>query len=52
MVSLLGIGLVERFRADLELQVFHQFEDVVVALVYEDVLVTNGVVALLIVEVE
>ena len=52
MVSLLGVGLVETLRTNLELEVFHKFEDMVVALVDGEVEVAKGVVALLIVYIE
>ena len=52
VVGLKGIGLVERLRAHLEAQVFHLFEDMVVALEEDDVLVADGVVAFLVVEIE
>ena len=52
MVSLLGVGLVEALRTNLELEVFHKFEDMVVALVDGKVEVAKGVVALLVVYIE
>ena len=52
VVGLLGVGLIERLGTDLEAEVFHELVDVVGALEYEDVLVADGVVALLVVEVE
>ena len=51
MVCLLGVGLVERLWAYLEAEVFHEFENVVGTLEQEDVLVADGVVALLVVKV-
>ena len=51
MIGLLGVGLIERLGADLETEIFHQFEDVVVALEDEDVLVADSVVALLVVKI-
>ena len=52
MVGLLGVGLIERLGTDLEAEVFHELVDVVGALENEDVLVADGVVALLVVEIE
>ena len=49
MVSLLGIGLVETLRTHLELQVFHQFVDMVVALEEAEFQVVDGIVSLLVV---
>ena len=49
MVGLFGICLVEGFRTNLELQVFHQFEDVVAALEGLDLLIADGVITLLVV---
>ena len=51
VVSLLGIGLVETLRTNLELKVFHQLVDMIDALEHHDVLIADGVVALLIVEI-
>ena len=51
MIGLVGIGLVEGLRPHLELQVFHQFVDVVIALEHQYILVADGVVALLVVQV-
>ena len=51
MVSLLGIGLVETLRTYLELQVLHQFEDMVVTLEEAEFQVVDGIVALLVVHV-
>ena len=51
MIGLLGVGLIERLGADLETEVFHLFEDMVVALEDEDVLVADSVVALLVVKI-
>ena len=51
VISLLGVGLVETLRTDLEAQVFHRLEDVVVALEHREVEVAEGVVALLVVDV-
>ena len=49
MVGLFGICLVEGLRANLELQVFHQFKDMVAALEGLDLLIADGVVTLLVV---
>ena len=49
VVSLLGIGLVETLRTYLELQVFHQFEDMVVALEEAELQVVDGIISLLVV---
>ena len=51
VVSLLGIGLVETLRTYLELQVFHQFVDMVVALEEAEFQVVDGIVALLVIHV-
>ena len=51
VISLFGVGLVEGFRAYFETKIFHQFEDMVLALEDEDILIADGVVALLVVEV-
>ena len=51
MIGLLGVGLVEGLGTDLETEVFHQFEDMVIALEDKDVLVTDGVVAFLVVKI-
>ena len=51
VVGLLGVGLVERLWSDLEFQVLHEQEDMVIALEELDVLVANGVVALLVVKI-
>ncbi|CDA56888.1 unknown [Prevotella sp. CAG:604] len=49
VVSLLGIGLIETLRTYLELQVFHQFKDMVVALEKTQFQIIEGIVALLVV---
>ena len=49
MVSLLGVGLIERFRTNLESQVFHRLDDVVITLEDMHVEIAECVVALLIV---
>ena len=51
MIGLLGVGLVEAFGTNLELQILHQFEDMVGAFEDKDVLVADGIVALLVVEI-
>ena len=51
VISLLGVGLVETLRTNLEAQVLHRLEDVVVALEHREVEVAEGVVALLVVDV-
>ena len=51
MVCLLGVGLIETLRAHLELQVLHQFEDVVMAFEHQNILVADGVVTLLVVQI-
>ena len=51
MIGLFGVGLVETLGTHLEAQVLHQFEDMVLAFEDEDVLIADGVVALLVVEV-
>ena len=51
VVGLLGVGLVELLRSDLEFQVLHKQEDMVIALEQLDVLIANGVVALLVVKI-
>ena len=51
VVSLFGIGLIETLWSDLELQVFHQLKDMVVALEEAQLQIVEGVVALLIVHV-
>ena len=49
MISLFGVRLVERLRPDLEPQVFHCLENVVVALEKMYVEVAESVVAFLII---
>ena len=51
MIGLFRVGLVKAFRADLELQVFHHFDDVVFA--FEDfyIQVVERVVAFLVVHI-
>ena len=49
VVSLLGIGLIETLRTYLELQVFHQFKDMVVALEKTQFQIIEGIVALLVI---
>ena len=49
VVSLLGIGLIETLRTNLELQVFHQFKDMVVALEKTQFQIIEGIVALLVI---
>ena len=51
MIGLLCVRLVERLRANLEFQVLHPFEDMILALEGQNLLVADGVVAFLIVEV-
>jgi len=51
MVGLLGISLVETFGADLEVQILHEFKDMILALEDKYILIADGVVALLVVEV-
>ena len=51
VISLLGVGLVETLRTDLEAQVLHCLEDMVVAFEHREVEVAEGVVALLVVDV-
>ena len=52
VVGLFGIGLVERFRSHLKPQVFHGFEDVVVAFEHDNILITYGVITFLVVNIE
>ena len=51
VVGLLGVGLVETLGTNLKLQVLHQLVDVVDTLEYQYLLVADGIVALLIVEI-
>ena len=51
VIGLFGIRLVERLGTHLEAQVLHCLEDVVVTLEGQNVLVTDGVVALLVVQI-
>ena len=50
-VSLFRVCLIERLGPDLEAQAFHRFKDMVVAFERQDVLVADGVVALLVVQI-
>ena len=52
VVGLFGIRLVETLRSHLELQILHRLDDMVFPLEHQDVLIADGVVALLIVEIE
>ncbi len=52
VISLFGVGLIERLGTNLELQVFHQLEDVILTLECQNLLVADGVVALLVVQIE
>ena len=51
-VGLVGVGLIEALRAYLEAEVFHLFVDMVGAVMADDILVANGVVALMVVDIE
>ena len=51
VVSLFGVGLVETLWSNLEAQVFHQFEDVIVALEEAELQVVERIVALLVVHI-
>ena len=52
MICLFSVSLIERFRTNLEAQVFHEFEDMVCALESDNLLIAYSVVALLVVEIE
>ena len=51
MISLFGIGLIETLGAYLELQILHQLENMIGALEDKDFLITDSIVALLVVEI-
>ena len=51
VVCLFGICLIERLWTDFELQVLHQFIDMVVTLECENVLIADGIVALLVIQI-
>ena len=51
VVSLFGVSLVERLRTDLEAQILHGLNDMVVAFEHQNVLIADGVVALLVVQI-
>ena len=50
MISLLGVRLIEALGTYLELQILHRLKDMILALEHQDLLIADGVVALLIVE--
>ena len=52
MIRLVCICLIERFRSHLEFEVLHGLEDMVFAFEYEDVLIANRIITLLIIEIE
>ena len=52
VISLLCVGLVERFRSDLELQSLHQFKDMVVSFIDMDYLVGKSIVTLVVVNIK
>ena len=51
MVGLFGIGLVEALGSNLELQVFHRLDDMVFSLEDNDLLITDRIVAFLIIQI-
>ena len=51
MVCLLGVGLVETLRTNLEFQIFHRLKDMVVTLEYQYLLITDSVITLLVIKI-
>ena len=51
VVGLFGIGLVEALGSNLELQVFHRLDDMVFSLEDNDLLITDRIVAFLIIQI-
>ena len=51
MISLFGVRLIETLGTHLELQILHRLKDVILALEHQDLLIADGVVAFLVVEI-